>query len=186
MSEVIRTRLSKQQVEEILRSLPSVLTGKRRRAGDSLFRRTFWANFAKEFYRLVRKGALRKSYRTRDELGNVWKPIKKETIARKRKKHKRHGVWLPPSKFATSRNRDTSDLLDSLSPGTVADGVYQKVSNQLYKLSADKLELGSKVWYAEYASFDRPLFPDNREVWIDRATVYALKATIRLLSGRRR
>lgn len=184
MSEVIRTRLTKAQVEAILKSLPAVLTGKRRRAGDSLFRRTFWANFAKEFYRLVRKGAMRKSYRTRDELGNVWLPIKKETIARKRKKHKRHGVWLPPSKFATSRNRDTSDLLDSFSPGSVSDGVYRTVANQVYKLSYDSLELGSKIHYAEHALRDRPAFPANREVWIDRATVYALTATIRLLAGR--
>jgi len=184
MAEVVRTRLSKAEVESILKSLPSVLTGKRRKAGDSLFRRTFWANFAKEFYRLVRKGGLRKAYRTRDELGNVWKAIKKETIARKRKKHKRHGVWLPPSKFATSRNRDTSDLLDSVAPGTVVDGVYQKVANQIFKLVGDSLQLGSKLHYAEHALRDRPLFPENREAWIDQATVYALKATIRLLSGR--
>lgn len=184
MAEVIRTKLTREQVKDILTSLPSVLTGKSRKAGYSLFRRTFWANFAKEFYRLVRKGAMRKSYRTRDELGNVWVGIKKSTIARKRKKHKRHGVWLPPSKFATSRNRDTSDMLDSYSPGTVSDGVYKKVANQLFKLSGNELILGSSLFYAKFASLDRPLIPENRDAWIDRASVYALKATLRQLGGR--
>jgi len=176
---VIRTPATPAEVAELVRDLPKILSGRSQK--HAAFRNRFWAVFAQEFMRRVRRGYQRKSWRAPDDLGNHFKAIKPKTIKRKSKKHMRHGILLPPAKYPNARNRDTDDLFNSLAAGKVTGDSYVPVKNQICKMLTSSITLGSTLHYAEDALRERPAFPPGYSQWVNEAAVAAIKKTMHLL-----
>ena len=169
----VPTKLTKAQLQEVLRSVGKIIVGTDPRY--AAIRDRFWAIFTQEMFRILRRSYMARSWRRADELGNRWKPIKPSTVKRKSKPHYRNGVRLPPSKFPASYNRDTSDLLDSFKPGTIAGNHYQPVRNQYVRKTSRNIKLGSDIEYAAYAlTQDRELFPPGSEKFVAQAISIAL------------
>lgn len=80
-TEVHLARSSKEEIKALIRSLPSILSG--RRMDSSGLHETFAAHLAKSLYEQIHDAFLVKSAGGTDSAGIKWKPLKRETIARR-------------------------------------------------------------------------------------------------------
>lgn len=76
---------------------------------------------------------------------------------------------------------DSGRLLASLRPSK-GEGRYTPNKDQIYVLRPSSLELGSKVPYADEASQERPLWPENWDEWLDEAMDEATAKTMQVLA----
>ena len=152
----------------------------------------FWAVFARELYKRISRGYLKKSMGGTDSLGGNWKPLSPRTIEKRKKQGSRHG-GLKRSK--TSREAiaqaakahvpiliDTGRLYTSLLPGKVSGGSYIKRSeDQIFEVKRGQVSLGTRVPYSEMQHKTRPLWPPEMHRWIDESIDEALLVMTRLM-----
>ena len=83
-------RLSKDEIQEIIQTLPATLTGRVR--DKRKIRRVFLANFRRALYERIHKEFLLKSKGGTDSAGIRWKKLKPSTIARKLATRSKRGI----------------------------------------------------------------------------------------------
>lgn len=236
-----KTRLSEQQVRNLVNSLPSIIDGTQKdRFG---IRSTFMGTVAHHLFSKIHEAYMDKSRGQSDELGNRWKPLKESTkIARLSKPHVKRKLGLQNRKrglltssqdkswrqlyaqvlsnlmnqgvdYFTARDIaagtawnalkaagaltraslakqvftpimiDTGRLVGSLAPSKGSGSYYRPSKDQVYETPPGELVLGTKVEYAEKASEERPIWPDNIDPWVDEAVDKGLDAIMEKIAG---
>jgi hypothetical protein len=182
----VRSRKDSQKVRRLVRDLPKLLTNQRVTPELEKLRNLFWAIFAKEFYRLAYKNFKRKSLGGADEFGVRWKPLKPSTIRQRAKSGLRSVIARRNVMGGDVANRlilvRSGRLRESLKPGKQSGTSYIPANrDQVYESTSGKVELGSKVPYADDQNKDRPLLGDESEL-INKAMEVALEKFTKELS----
>ena len=177
---VVTTRVHPKKLTKELSQLANILEGSNPKY--SHIRRTFWAIVLQEFFRRVRRSYIAKSWGKEDDLGHRWNVLTKPWIKRKARPHKRHGVMLPAAKHPQARNRDTDDLLDSLSPGGLVGDAYNPPQGQLVRRSQGRITVGSLVDYAAKAFKNRDVFPPGVNRWVRESITIAIRKITPLIA----
>lgn len=172
----IKTKLTKQQVKDILHDLPKILAGKKwDRWG---LRDVFYGVLAHELYTRIGKAFEVKATGLSDSLGNSWKPLAKRTLD-----HRKAPKLIKKYPLALQNliHRISDKMFDTLKPGTFDGSKYKPRRNQIFHHAHGTLTLGSKLDYASYAHEKRPLWPEDMSPWVDEAITIAIeKVMIRL------
>lgn len=121
-----------------------------------------------------------------DRMGKRWKPLAEKTIRQKTAKQnelleaanrrqasvsyhndsylkhvRRPDVRKRKNRAVARRdvliNIDTTDLIRSLSPGSVSGGIYRPSPKQVYRVNRSQIKLGTRVRYAEDVNRVRPI-----------------------------
>lgn len=167
---------------EVLRlttHLSRILKGQGTTAQEKQIYTRFWSVFSREMFKRMYASYRNRSRKWSDDLP-AWHPLAKSTI--KTKKRKRGAI--PPSAHPTWINFDTGKLLASLRAGPASGERYIPVLNQLWKLTATRLSLGTEVEYAKFVNERRDLFPRPQVLvrWAKDSAEVALKAVAPLLT----
>jgi len=187
MATRVKTKKSPVELQGLLSDLPKYLAGiKRDHYG---LRKEYWAVFARELYKRISRGYLKKSMGGKDDLSSKWKPLKKSTIDRRLRQGSRHGHLRKSKTFreavallkaaATGKVPiliDTGRLYNSLRPGRVVGGNYTKNTvDQIFSIKGGEVSLGTKVPYSEMQHKTRPLWPAKMDKWVQESLAEAQK-----------
>lgn len=139
----------------------------------------FWSVFSREMFKRM-YASYRNRARKWDDQMPAWKPLAASTVKTKKRKRGR----IPPSAHPTWINFDTGKLMASLKAGPASGERYVPVAGQLWKLTPNRLTLGTDVEYAKFVDEKRKLFPRPQVLvrWAKDAAEVALKAIVPLLA----
>jgi hypothetical protein len=74
--------------------------------------------------------------------------------------------------------RDTERLMNSLEPSSASPYGYRPRKEQLFKVNANTISIGSLVPYERYHRNTRPVLPDNITPWVQQAGEVAMNAVM--------
>lgn len=162
----IHTRKTSVQLQGLIKDLPKILSTKGQRLSPQLakLRELFWATFALAFFKKAHKNYVIKSKGGTDEFGVKWKPtkgFKKRGVASK---------LLALTKLKKQAQEKlilvkTGRLRNSFKPGSLSGSSYSPSgADQLYVFEKGRIQLGSKVPYAEEHDPERPLLGDEEQL----------------------
>ena len=175
MPSKIVTRRNKRFVTGIFKNVNLYISGN---ASDRYgIGRVFWSTFTHSLFTSIYESYKVRSEGGTDDLGNVFKPLAKSTVASRKGLRRLRGQ---PSKAtnAVLIMRVTDAIFRSLKPTQLSNRAYRPRKNQLAKRVRNKLEVGTLVPYAKFHDSTRPVIPDNHDVWLDRAATKAFEAVI--------
>ncbi len=186
----VKSKADPMKIMGFVKDLPDKIAGVRKDHTGIV--EEFWAVFAREFYKRLSRGFLKKSMGGSDNLGNRWKPLSPRTIEKRKRQGTRHGGLRKSKTFREAVTQaakshipiliDTGRLYTSLLPGRVSGGTYTKKNeDQIFEVKRGQVSLGTKVPYAETQHKARPLWPPEMDRWIDESIDEALKVMTRLL-----
>lgn len=178
----IKINMKPEEVRKNLRNLARVLSGKDQTHNS--FRQKFWGIFTREMFRRIQASYRARSRGEADDLGNVWHPLKKKTVSRKKREHFRGGlhpgVKVPPSPHPNFINRDTEELFKSLAMGALG-ATYKPVEDQVYSLSGSTITLGTSAIHSEAVNRRRKLIPREVGPWVKESLAIAIQKTVHLV-----
>lgn len=159
MPLVVRSRNPSRFIGNLAR-LNTVLAGRDPRFSG--IRNLFWSTYMREMFRRIHHSFRVRSRGEYDDGGNLWSPLQKKTVERKRRIHRHSGRSkrrVGPAPHPHFINRDTEKLFKSLGMGLISGNTYQPRSNQIARYDGQGITLGTKVSYAEDVNELREIIP---------------------------
>lgn len=135
---------------------------------DKIWRRIFYFHYKTLSYWLSDKEAKEKAAKI------AWSVLKKMGAKTKKREY---ASREPRILFASGR------LINSLRPSSIGNSYYRPNKDQIASFDGPIIRLGTSVSYAQQANRDRPLVPNQVNVWGQRASKNAIKHVLDQIIG---